>query len=385
MKAMILAAGKGTRLAPFTNTTPKPLLNVLGEPVIEHIIRFLRRQNVEDVFINTSHCASTLQSMVGDGSRYRMNFTYTFEGYKSKDKFVPVPLGSAGGLRNIQSIYRPFNETFLVVCGDAIIDFDLDYVLAFHKARKSIATIVSAKVPLAKVSQYGVIDATEEGLIKRFQEKPAMEDACSDWVSTGIYVFEPEIFDYIPGDGEYDIGGELLPKLVENGQAVYACQTPSQWIDIGTVRDLWQANFTALHQQINYLSPKGIEVKPGVYATKSAIADWQNLDITGPVFIGSGAIIEPGVKIFGPAIIGENAVIRANSRLSNVIVDPFVEVCSNVALSNRWLTPNFQFQVTQEQVKLTHGDLSLFKDVRVPARDAANITVFPAQMCQTGL
>ncbi|MCG8669731.1 MAG: nucleotidyltransferase family protein, partial [Pseudomonadales bacterium] len=226
MKAMILAAGKGTRVAPFTLDAPKPLLKVLGEPVIDRILGFLKRNHVEDVVLNTSYLGDKLQSYLGDGSRYNMSFTFSYEGVKSNGQMISKPLGSAGGLSEVQQRYGCFDSTFMVICGDAIIDFDLDYALAFHKSRKSLATVLTKEVPWNKVSAYGVVDQTESGQILRFQEKPNQDEAVSNKVSTGIYLFEPEIFDYIPEHGEYDIGGELLPLLARMGEPLHGCETP---------------------------------------------------------------------------------------------------------------------------------------------------------------
>ena len=377
MKAMILAAGKGTRVSPFTTNSPKPLLKVLGEPIIEHIIGFLRRNCIEDVFINTSFLADKLQENVGNGSRYNMNFTYSFEGFKSGEETISMPLGSAGGIRKVQNDYQCFDDTFIVLCGDALIDFDLDYAVAMHKSRKSLATVMIKEVEPHRVSNYGVVDMNTEQKIVRFQEKPKPAEAISNKVSTGVYIFEPEIFDHIPKNGVFDIGGELLPLLAEKGEEIYGCEVPMQWLDIGNIHDLWQANLAALYQQVKYFPLRGREVKPGVFTANNVIADWDSMKISGPVYIASGTKIHPNVIIKGPVIISENCVIEANTCLENVVVDPYVHIHEHCALRNLWINP--AFFISLRNPKLCIEEPNWFDSVSDSrsSRDMANVTPLP--------
>ncbi|WP_333641964.1 nucleotidyltransferase family protein, partial [Mesotoga prima] len=150
MKAMILAAGAGTRLRPLTNRLPKPMLPIIEKPVIEFILELLSKYDVKEIMINVSHLAGVLQNYVRSGYRFGVRVGYSFEGHFEKGQLVPEPVGSAGGLKKIQEESGFFDETFVVLCGDAIVDFDLAEAFEFHKASRSVATIISKEVQMDK-------------------------------------------------------------------------------------------------------------------------------------------------------------------------------------------------------------------------------------------
>ena len=129
MKAMILAAGKGTRVRPLTHKMPKPMIPVLGKPVMEYLVEQLARHGFDQIMVNVSHLAHTIENYFGDGRRWGVEIGYSFEGYLQDGNTVAQPIGSAGGIRRIQDFARFFDDTFLVVCGDALIDLDLTEVL----------------------------------------------------------------------------------------------------------------------------------------------------------------------------------------------------------------------------------------------------------------
>ena len=211
MKAMILAAGKGTRLQPLTNFQPKPMLTLLGRPVLDSIIELLAGHGVRDIIINTSHLASEIENYFRDGSGRGVDIAYSFEGHLQGDTLHTRALGSAGGMRKIQDFSGFFDDTFMVLCGDALIDLDISAAVAEHRRRGALATLVTKDVPRDEVHKYGVVVTDSDGRITAFQEKPAPQEALSTTVNTGIYIFEPGIFEYIPAGREYDIGGQLFP------------------------------------------------------------------------------------------------------------------------------------------------------------------------------
>ena len=237
MKAMILAAGKGTRVRPITYTIPKPMIPILQKPVMEFLLELLRHHGFTQIMANVSHLANEIEGYFRDGQRFGVELAYSFEGRISDDdgQLVGEAIGSAGGMRKIQDFYPFFDETFVVLCGDALIDLDLTEALRQHREKGSIATIVMKSVPLKQVPSYGVVVTDDHGKVKSFQEKPMVEEALSTSINTGIYIFEPEIFDYIPSGVEFDIGGDLFPKLVEAGAPFYGITMDFEWVDIGKV------------------------------------------------------------------------------------------------------------------------------------------------------
>lgn len=221
MKAMILAAGVGSRLGHITADKPKPMVPVGGKPVMEHIVNLLRLYGIKDVVANLHYLPETIMTHFRDGSGYGIRLTYSIE---------ETLFGTAGGVKNNQWF---LDETFLVISGDALTDINLDAFMKFHRDKKSLATIALKEV--ADVEQFGVVITDEAGRIRSFQEKPKKEEALSNLVNTGIYIFEPEIFDLIPRGEFYDFGRNLFPLLVEKGAPFYGWPMEGYWCDIGTV------------------------------------------------------------------------------------------------------------------------------------------------------
>ena len=191
MKAMILAAGKGTRVRPITYTIPKPLIPILQKPVMEFLLELLRQHGFDQIMVNVSHLAHEIEGYFRDGQRFGVNIGYSFEGSIVDGQLVGEAVGSAGGLRKIQDFNTFFDDTFVVLCGDALIDLDLTAAVKKHQANGAIATVITKKVPKEDVTSYGVVVTDDSGRIQSFQEKPSVEEALSTDINTGIYIFAP--------------------------------------------------------------------------------------------------------------------------------------------------------------------------------------------------
>ncbi|MEH2319398.1 NDP-sugar synthase [Nostoc sp.] len=321
MKAMILAAGKGTRVRPITYTIPKPMIPILQKPVMEFLLELLRKHGFDEIMVNVSHLAEEIENYFRDGQRFGVQIAYSFEGkIDDEGKLEGEAIGSAGGMRRIQDFSPFFDDTFVVLCGDALIDLDLTAAVKWHKAKGAIATIITKSVPKEEVSSYGVVVTDEDGRIKAFQEKPSIEEALSTNINTGIYIFEPEVFNYIPSGVEYDIGGQLFPKLVEIKAPFYAIPMDFEWVDIGKVPDYWRAIRGVLLGEIKNVQIPGHEVAPGIYTGLNVAVNWDKVDITGPVYIGGMTRIEDGAKIVGPAMIGPNCWICSGATVDNSVI-----------------------------------------------------------------
>ncbi|HYX13861.1 MAG TPA: NDP-sugar synthase [Nostoc sp.] len=321
MKAMILAAGKGTRVRPITYTIPKPMIPILQKPVMEFLLELLRQHGFDQIMVNVSHLAEEIENYFRDGQRFGVQIAYSFEGkIDDEGKLEGEAIGSAGGMRRIQDFSPFFDDTFVVLCGDALIDLDLTAAVKWHRAKGSIATIVTKSVPKEEVSSYGVVVTDEEGRVKAFQEKPSTEEALSTNINTGIYIFEPEVFNYIPSGVEYDIGSHLFPKLVEIKAPFYAIPMDFEWVDIGKVPDYWRAIRGVLLGEIKNVQIPGHEVAPGIYTGLNVAVNWDKVDITGPVYIGGMTRIEDGAKIVGPAMIGPNCWICSGATVENSVI-----------------------------------------------------------------
>jgi mannose-1-phosphate guanylyltransferase len=366
MKAMILAAGKGTRVRPITYTIPKPMIPILQKPVMEFLLELLRQHGFTEVMVNVSHLAYEIESYFRDGQRFGVQIAYSFEGRIVDGELVGEAVGSAGGMRRIQDFNPFFDDTFVVLCGDALIDLDLTEAVRWHREKGSIATIIMKDVPREEVSSYGVVVTDEDGRIKKFQEKPPVEEALSTSINTGIYIFEPEIFDYIPSGEPFDIGGDLFPKLVENGAPFYGISMDFQWIDIGKVPDYWQAVRSVLTGEVKNVAVPGHEVAPGVYTGINVNVNWDKVDIKGPVYIGGMTEIEDGATIIGPTMIGPNCHICTGATVDNSVIFDYSRLGPGVRLVDKLVFGRYCVDKTGASIDVAAAALDwLITDTRV--------------------
>jgi mannose-1-phosphate guanylyltransferase len=341
MKAVVLAAGKGTRVRPLTEGMPKPMLPVVNRPVMSFMIDLLRQHGFDQIIISTSYLAKDIENYFRDGARFGVEIGYSFEGYHANGTPIPEGLGAAGGLKMIQESYGFFDDTFAVVCGDVIVDVDFSQVLAFHREKKAIATMLLQDLPRVDVGRYGVVQTDGDGRIVAFQEKPTPAAAVSTTVNTGIYLFEPSALDYVPANRPFDIAREFFPLLVERQAPFYGLRLPFKWIDVGCVADYWRATRMILNGAVNFVQMPGRELVPGVWGGINLAVDLARVDIRGPVTIGSSTRIEPGAVIIGPTVIGRNCIIESGARIDSCIVGDYTRISGLADLSQRIINGRF--------------------------------------------
>jgi mannose-1-phosphate guanylyltransferase len=382
MKAMILAAGKGTRVRPITHVLPKPMIPLVRKPVMEFLVEHLKAHDIKQIMVNTSHLAPVIEEYFRDGDRFGVQMAYSFEGDLIGGQIEGKAIGSAGGMKKIQDFSGFFDETFVVLCGDALVDIDFAQVLRFHRERKSIATLVLRDVPPDDVSKYGVVQTDASGRIVRFQEKPTRDQAVSSTINTGIYVFEPEIFQYIPSGVEFDIGGQLLPELVRNGQSIFGITLPFAWLDIGSVPDYWEATGLLLRGKVAGFTMPGNEVRPGVHCGINVQVAWDRVQIEGPVYIGSSTSVGDGATIIGPTVIGSGCVIQPGATLRECILADYTRISSVAVLEqklifgSKCIDPSGKYlDIEESQIRwlvddarnkedLSESELLLFEEVK---------------------
>ena len=340
-KGMILAAGQGTRIRPLTRDMPKPMIPILGKPVMEYLIEHLASYGVTEIMVNVAFNHHKIEQYFGDGHRWGVQIGYAFEGVREHGEIMPRPFGSAGGIRRIQDFSGFFDDTTLVLCGDALIDLDIGAAVQEHKNKGAIASVVALDVPLADVQNYGIVVADENGQIQSFQEKPKPADAKSTLASTGIYIFEPAVLNLVPPNQVYDIGSQLFPQLVEQKLPFFAQKRSFNWIDIGRVSDYWAILQRVLRGEVAQMNMPGREVKPGIWVGLNTQIPWDKVTIEGPVYIGSSVNIEAGTTIVGPCWIGHGSHIRTGARLVRSILFEYTRIAADMRFTEMIVSPTY--------------------------------------------
>jgi mannose-1-phosphate guanylyltransferase/mannose-1-phosphate guanylyltransferase/phosphomannomutase len=325
MKAMVLAAGLGTRLRPITYAIPKPMAPVLNRPVMEHIVRLLARHGFKQAIANLHWFPETIEGHFGDGSAFGVDLSYSRE-----EKL----LGTSGGVRNAAGF---LGDSFLVISGDALTDIDLGAMREFHESHDGIATLATKRV--ADTSQFGVAITGADGRIQGFQEKPDPAEALSDLANCGIYMFRSAIFDFFPEPGTSKAAGEgdpadfadwamdVFPALLENDVPFYSHEIEAYWNDIGNIDELREGNFDALRG--------GVEVDPGVPEVADGIrsaSPLEGTEVEAPALIGAEVELGDGVRIQGPAILGDGCRIGAGAWVRDSILLAGTEVAPGAML-----------------------------------------------------
>ena len=300
MKAMVLAAGLGTRLRPITYEMPKPLVPVLDRPIMSHILELVNRHGFTELVANLSYLPDQVREEFGDGSAYDVSLDWSFE---------EELLGTAGGVRKVRGFFG--QETFLVMAADALTDIDLGALAAAHERNDGIATLAVRRVP--DTSEYGVVVTGSDGRIQGFQEKPDPAEALSDLANCMIYMLEPEIFDYFPDEAEVDFALNVFPSLLEGDVPFYVHETDAYWNDIGTLDELRQGNFDAL--------AGAVSVAPG---PRDGLPD--DAAVEGEVFVGAGAEIGAAARLDGPLVVGAGSRVGEGARLKESVLLPGTEL-----------------------------------------------------------
>src|SRR5277367_6370020 len=306
MRAMVLAAGLGTRLRPLTYEITKPMVPVLDRPVMAHILDLLDRHGFEQVIANLHYFPETIREHFGDRLEYR---------------FEPELLGTAGGVRGCAEFFG--EEPFLVISGDALTDIDLGVFVTRHRESGGIATLAVKQVPDTR--EYGVVLHDRDGRITGFQEKPAPEEALSDLGNCGIYMFEPRIFDYFPARPVVDGAQDVFPVLLENDVPFYIHELREYWNDVGSLSELRQGTVDALRGEL-HLQIEGEEVSPGVLVAGGVSPLRADTELDGRAWIGRDVQIGEGVRLMGPIVLGDGARVGDRAQLRGCIVFPGTEI-----------------------------------------------------------
>jgi mannose-1-phosphate guanylyltransferase/mannose-1-phosphate guanylyltransferase/phosphomannomutase len=294
MKAMVLAAGLGTRLKPITFEVPKPMVPVLDRPVMAHIVQLCERQGFDRLIANLHWYPDSIRGYFGDRLEYR---------------YEEELLGTAGGVRNVRDFFG--DDLVVVVSGDALTDIDLNALVERHRSAGGIATLTVKKVDDTR--EYGVVLHDEAGRVNGFQEKPDPEEALSDLGNCGIYCFSPEIFDYFPDQLLVAWAQDVFPTLLDNDVPFHVHEIGEYWNDVGSLAELRRGTWDALEGRLR------IEASPGNPPA--------HVEVIGePVWVGEGCELGEGVRLMAPVVIGDGCRVGDGASVRESIVFPGAEV-----------------------------------------------------------
>ena len=306
MKAIIWAAGLGTRLRPLTEHLPKCMVPVGAEPMIVHAIRQCKAAGIEEIMINLHYFPAVVSEYLGNGEQYGVQLSYKIEEHL---------LENAGAVVNVRDFFG--QEPFLAFASDNLTDIDLTAMQTHHRAKGGLVTIATTLAD--DVTKYGIVSCDQNSRILSFQEKPEVSEAKGDQVATCIYLFEPDIFEHLPKTPQKcHFGKEVFPALLEQNVPVFAYQSGAYWNDIGNPDSYLQANFDVLSGQAHLAIPYD-EPSPHVHVgAQTYIAP--SATIVPPVIIGNHCHIASH-SVIGPfAAIGNHSTIEEGSMVDNTVL-----------------------------------------------------------------
>jgi mannose-1-phosphate guanylyltransferase/phosphomannomutase len=310
MKAVVMAGGQGTRLRPLTSNQPKPMLPIVGKPMMQHIIKLASRHGITELVATVHFLASVVRNFFGSGSDLGVSLSYVTE---------QEPLGTAGSVKNAGPL---LDDRTLVLSGDSVTDVDLSDLVRFHESKGAAATIVLKRVenPL----EFGIVITDDQGRVERFLEKPGWGDVFSDTINTGIYVLEREVIDLIPPGEEFDFSKDLFPLLLDKGLPIHGYVTDRFWTDVGNLDAYLAAQRAVLDRAVD-VDIDGFEVQSGVWLAEGAELD-PEATVHGPAYIGENSRVEAGVELREYSVLGRGVLVRSGASIQRSVIHDYAYI-----------------------------------------------------------
>ncbi|MET0421697.1 MAG: sugar phosphate nucleotidyltransferase [Acidimicrobiia bacterium] len=366
MKAVILAGGEGTRLRPLTSNQPKPMMPLVNKPMMEHIVNLLQLHGFDDIVVTVAFLANQIRDYFGDGSDFGVTMRYATE---------DSPLGTAGSVRNASS---ELDDTFLVISGDVLTDIDLTAFVKAHRDANATASIALKHVenPL----EFGIVITQPDGTIERFLEKPTWGQVFSDTINTGIYVLEPQVFDFIPDGEVVDFSGDVFPALLENGHTLHGHVSEGYWEDVGELGAYIRAHKDVLDGKVK-VDIDGFELGKGRWLGNDVEIS-PDARIDGPVVIGDACRVEAGAHIQGYTVLGTDVIVKADAVLERAVCHDHVYVGPGTNLRGCVIGRNTDLRA---HVRVEDG--TVVGDECFVGQDAVinpNVKVYPFKTVESG-
>lgn len=306
IKALILTGGLGTRLRPFTCSTPKPLLPVVNQPFIRYQLLELKRHGVRDVVLATGYRPGDFRRLLGDGKSLGMRIRYAHE---------RRPLGTGGAVRNAA---KWLGERAVILNGDVLQSLDLPAMLAAHERAGAEATIALARVK--DPTRFGLVETDASGRIRRFLEKPSLDEVTTDTINAGSYLFERSVLDALPSEEPYSLERGLFPKLLEEGRRLAGFVQQGYWLDFGTLDKYLQVHLDILNAVAPF-APQGFRRSGSLLSAPGARMSRQaRHEGPGYVALGASSTIAAGVALRGSVCVGDRCRIERDAALEDCVV-----------------------------------------------------------------
>jgi mannose-1-phosphate guanylyltransferase/phosphomannomutase len=366
VKAVILAGGEGTRLRPLTSNTPKPMMPLVNKPMMEHIVALLALHGFDEVVVTVAFLANQIRDYFGDGSDFGVSMRYATE---------DTPLGTAGSVRNASA---ELDDTFLVISGDVLTDIDLTEFVKAHRDANATASIALKHVdnPL----EFGIVITKSDGSIERFLEKPSWGEVFSDTINTGIYVLEPDVFDFIPEGEVVDFSGDVFPALLDAGHIMHGHVTDDYWEDVGTLDAYIRAHADVLDSRVK-VDIGGFRLGEGQWIGSDVEISPQ-ARIDGPVVIGDSCRIEAGAHLREYTVLGTDVIVKADAFLERAVCHDHVYVGPGTNLRGCVIGRNTDLRA---HVRVEEG--TVIGDECFVGQDAVinpNVKVYPFKTVESG-
>jgi mannose-1-phosphate guanylyltransferase/phosphomannomutase len=366
MKAVIMAGGEGTRLRPLTSNTPKPMMTLANKPMMEHIVNLLVLHGFDDIVVTVAFLANQIRDYFGDGSDFGVTMRYATE---------DSPLGTAGSVRNAAD---ELDDTFLVISGDVLTDIDLTSFVKAHRDAGAAASIALKHVenPL----EFGIVITRPDGSIERFLEKPTWGEVFSDTINTGIYVVEPEVFDFIPEGEVVDFSSDVFPKLLDAGHTLHGHVAEGYWEDVGTLEAYSRAHADVLDGRVR-AEIDGFQLGDRRWiGTDVEISPEARID--EPVVIGDSCRVEAGAHVRPYTVLGTDVIVKADAFLERAICHDHVYVGPGANLRGCVIGRNTDLRA---HVRVEEG--TVVGDECFIGQDAVinpNVKVYPFKTVESG-
>jgi mannose-1-phosphate guanylyltransferase/phosphomannomutase len=366
VKAVILAGGEGTRLRPLTSNTPKPMMPLANKPMMEHIVALLQLHGFDEIVVTVAFLANQIRDYFGDGSDFGVSMRYATE---------DSPLGTAGSVRNASD---ELDDTFLVISGDVLTDIDLTAFVKAHRDANASASIALKHVdnPL----EFGIVITKPDGSIERFLEKPSWGEVFSDTINTGIYVLEPDVFDFIPENEVVDFSGDVFPALLEAGHTMHGHITDDYWEDVGTLEAYIHAHTDVLDGHVK-VDIGGFRLGDGQWIGSDVEISPQ-ARIDGPVVIGDSCRVEAGAQLREYTVLGTDVIVKADAFVERAVCHDHVYVGPGTNLRGCVIGRNTDLRA---HVRVEDG--TVIGDECFVGQDAVinpNVKVYPFKTVESG-